>query len=165
MNPSSVHEPCDPESLSLSRFQAPLLLKGMVKAPIQHSEMAVGLNRIICGSGGLVTKSCPDLLRPHGLKPFQPGSMGFPRQEHWSALPFPYDLYTDLEQGLSLSKCGVILDGISLFLGTRPTMFSSPQDSILSALWGCCVLGLLPFIFFFLSWRVDIAGEEEGKTN
>ena len=94
-----------------------------------------------------------------------PLSMGFPRQEHWSALPFPYDLYTDLEQGLSLSKCGVILDGISLFLGTRPTMFSSPQDSILSALWGCCVLGLLPFIFFFLSWRVDIAGEEEGKTN
>ena len=83
-----------------------------------------------------------------------PLSMGFPRQEHWSVLPFPYDLYTDLEQGLSLSKCGVILDGISLFLGTRPTMFSSPQDSILSALWGCCVLGLLPFIFFFLSWRL-----------
>ena len=46
-----VHEPCDPQSLNLSRFQAPLLLKGMVKALTQHSEVAVGLNCIICGDG------------------------------------------------------------------------------------------------------------------
>ena len=78
--------------------------------------------------------------------------MGFPRWKHWSELPFPYNLYTDLEQGLSLSKGGVMLDGISLFLGTRPTMFSSPQDSILFALRGHCVLGLsaLYLLFFFL---------------
>ena len=96
-----------------------------------------------------------------------PLSMGFPRWKHWSELPFPYNLYTDLEQGLSLSKGGVMLDGISLFLGTRPTMFSSPQDSILFALRGHCVLGLsaLYLLFFFFNWRVDTAGEEEGKTN
>ena len=93
--------------------------------------------------------------------------MGFPRQEHWRELPFPHDLYTDLQQSLSLSKCGVMLNGISLILCTRPTMFSSPQDSILSALWGCCVLGLsaLYLLPFFFNWRVDTAGEEEGKMN
>ena len=33
-------------------------------------------------------KSCLT-LRPHGLQPQAPLSMGFSRQEHWSGLPFP----------------------------------------------------------------------------
>ena len=39
--------------------------------------------------GGFVTKSCLTLLWPHG--PCQaPLSMGFPRQELWNGLPFPF---------------------------------------------------------------------------
>ena len=39
----------------------------------------------------LVAKSCQTLLWPHGLTgaPQSPLSMGFPRQESWSGLPFP----------------------------------------------------------------------------
>ena len=32
---------------------------------------------------------CPTLLQPHGLQPAALLSMGFPRQEYWSGLPFP----------------------------------------------------------------------------
>ena len=35
--------------------------------------------------------SCVQLLLPHGLYPHQaPLSMGFPRQEYWNELPFPF---------------------------------------------------------------------------
>ena len=38
----------------------------------------------------LFAKSCPTLLQPHGTAAHQsPLSMGFPRQEYWSGLPFP----------------------------------------------------------------------------
>ena len=40
----------------------------------------------------LVTPLCPTLLWPHGLQPARLlpwKSMGFPRQEYWSGLPFP----------------------------------------------------------------------------
>ena len=38
----------------------------------------------------LFTKSCPTLLQPHGTVAHQsPLSMGFPRQEYYSGLPFP----------------------------------------------------------------------------
>ena len=36
----------------------------------------------------LVAKSCPTLLQPHGVCQ-APLSMGSPRQEYWSGLPFP----------------------------------------------------------------------------
>ena len=38
--------------------------------------------------GGLVTKSCPTLVTPWTIA-LQAPSMGFPRQEYWSELPFP----------------------------------------------------------------------------
>ena len=41
------------------------------------------------GGGGLVTKSCPTLATPWTIALQAPLSMGFPRQEHWSGLPFP----------------------------------------------------------------------------
>ena len=41
------------------------------------------------GSGGLVAKSCPTLVTPWTVSHQAPMSMGFPRQEYWSGLPFP----------------------------------------------------------------------------
>ena len=38
-------------------------------------------------------QSCPT-QRPHGLQPTRlPLSLGFPRQEHWSGLPFPSPMH------------------------------------------------------------------------
>ena len=37
----------------------------------------------------LVSKSCPTLCNPMDLACQAPLSMGFPRQEYWSGLPFP----------------------------------------------------------------------------
>ena len=57
-------------------------------------EASIGVSlsvslRIICCCC-LVTNLCHILLQPHGLVAHQsPLSMGFPRQEYWSGLPFP----------------------------------------------------------------------------
>ena len=37
----------------------------------------------------LVAKSCPALATPWTVAGHAPLSMGFPRQEYWSGLPFP----------------------------------------------------------------------------
>ena len=40
--------------------------------------------------GWLRSLGLVQLLRPHGLQAYQvPMSVGFPRQEYWSGLPFP----------------------------------------------------------------------------
>ena len=44
-------------------------------------------------SCSLVTKSCPTLAAPWTVARQAPLSMGFPRQEHWSGLPFPYPMH------------------------------------------------------------------------
>ena len=41
------------------------------------------------GGGGLVTKSCLTLETLWTVAHQAPLSMGFPRQEYWSELPFP----------------------------------------------------------------------------
>ena len=41
------------------------------------------------GGGGSVTKLCSTLGSPWTVALQAPLSMGFPRQEHWSGLPFP----------------------------------------------------------------------------
>jgi len=41
---------------------------------------------VICG---LVAKSCPTLVTPWTVAHQAPLSMGFPRREYWSGLPFP----------------------------------------------------------------------------
>ena len=43
----------------------------------------------ISGGGGLVTKSCSTLVTRWTVACQAPASMGFPRQEYWSGLPFP----------------------------------------------------------------------------
>ena len=50
---------------------------------IQQSESVVG-------GGGLVTKLCPTLVTQRTVAHQAPMSMGFPRQEYWSGLPFPF---------------------------------------------------------------------------
>ena len=40
-------------------------------------------------SGGLLAQSCPILVTPWTVAYQAPLSMGFPRQEYWSGLPFP----------------------------------------------------------------------------
>ena len=39
---------------------------------------------------GLVAQSCPTLATPWTVARPAPLSMGFPRQEYWSGLPFPF---------------------------------------------------------------------------
>ena len=41
------------------------------------------------GCSGLVAKLYPTLVTPWTVARQAPLSMGFPRQEHWSGLPFP----------------------------------------------------------------------------
>ena len=41
------------------------------------------------GGGGLVAKSCLTLVTPWTVAHQAPLSMGFPKQECWSGLPFP----------------------------------------------------------------------------
>ena len=47
---------------------------------------------LIGSGGGLVAKSCPALATPWTVAHQAPLSMGFPRQEYWSGLPFPSPL-------------------------------------------------------------------------
>ena len=44
------------------------------------------------GSGGFVIKSCLTFVTPWTVARQAPLSMGFPRQEYWSGLPFPWAL-------------------------------------------------------------------------
>ena len=41
----------------------------------------------------LVAKLCPTLATPPTVAHQAPLSMGFPRQEYWSGLPFPFPEY------------------------------------------------------------------------
>jgi len=44
---------------------------------------------MLIAGGGLVAKWCPTLVIPWTVALQALLSMGFPRQEHWSGLPFP----------------------------------------------------------------------------
>ena len=44
---------------------------------------------LLYGGGGLVAKWCPTLATPWSVACQVPLSVGFPRQESWSGLPFP----------------------------------------------------------------------------
>ena len=57
------------------------------------NSYCVSCTSCACG-GGLVPKSCPTLAIPWAIAHQAPLSMGFPKQEYWSGLPFssPGDL-------------------------------------------------------------------------
>ena len=57
----------------------------MMSCVIFKTERSV----LIDGGGGLVAKECSALVTPQTVAHQAPLSMGFPRQEHWSGLPFP----------------------------------------------------------------------------
>ena len=83
------------------------LLKGESRSLLERSlTISTGANKSMCAGGmhlnicafassvydgdGLVTKSCPWTLVTLWTVVYQaPLSMRFPRQEHWSGLPFP----------------------------------------------------------------------------
>ena len=46
-------------------------------------------SRLWCGSGDIVTNSCPILATPWTVAHQASLSMGFPRQEYWSGWPVP----------------------------------------------------------------------------
>ena len=58
-------------------------------------------------SGGLVAKSCSDSCDPMDCAHQARLSMGFPRQEYWSGLPFPCPIYIYIH--IPLSFAGEIL--------------------------------------------------------
>ena len=78
----------------------------------------------IGGGGGLVTKLCLNLATTWIVACQAPLSMGFPRQEYWSGLPYPFP--GDLpDPGVEMSSA---LQVDCLHLATR----EAPLDSILS---------------------------------
>ena len=56
------------------------------------SQVTMFSCQISCG-GGLITKLCPIFTAPWPVACQAPLSMGFPRQECWSGLPFPTPFY------------------------------------------------------------------------
>ena len=81
-----------------------------------------------------VTSVVLDSLQPHGLKPARLLlSMGFPRQEHWSGVPFsPWgDLFHSGIEPVSLALAGrfftIVSPGMPLYLTLRITISSTSQ--------------------------------------
>ena len=60
-----------------------LVRKIYMTAPVPH------LGKIDKG-GGLVARLCPTLATPWTIAHQASLSMGFPRKEYWSGLPFPF---------------------------------------------------------------------------
>ena len=55
--------------------------------------MYININICIYGGAGLVAKLCLILATPWTVAHQAPLSMGFPRKEYWSGLPFPSPEY------------------------------------------------------------------------
>ena len=63
--------------------------------------------------GGLVTKMCPTLATPWTVAHQAPLSVGFPKQEYWSGLPFPFQgifLTQELNSSLPLQADSLLLE-------------------------------------------------------
>ena len=81
--------------------------------------------KLLCISGGgngLVTKSCLIFAAPWSVAYLGPLSMGFPKQEYWSGLPFlsPRDLPNPGIESVSLASPA--LHGNSLPLSHREAL-------------------------------------------
>ena len=72
------------------------------------------MNVCIHGGGGdLVAQSCPTLETPWTATRRAPLSMGFPKQEHWSGLPFPFSGYLS-DPGIKLASPALQGDSLPL---------------------------------------------------
>ena len=67
------------------------------------------------GGGGLVIKSCPTLRTPWTVAHQAPLSMGFPNQEYWSGLPFPFPDLPDSRIELDSCIAGSLLHCSQIF--------------------------------------------------
>ena len=108
-------EPCKADICRTPKFRLSEAVERPPKPFQKYPFWALRPELFLCGSKCIlalspkecmcvcsVAKLCPNLLRPYGVVAHQaPLSMGFSRQEYWSALPFPSprDL---LEPGIKL---------------------------------------------------------------
>ena len=89
--------------------------------------------------GGLVAKLCPTLLTPWTVARWAPLSVGFPRREYWSGLPFPSP--GDLPNP-GIKPVSPALQGDSLLLSHRGSPICDciaawyPKTSVFSAIKG-----------------------------
>ena len=80
-----------PHALNFSQHQVAKVLE----LQLQHlglllfPKFQAALDSNSLSGSGLVAQSCPTLETPWTLARQAPLSMGFPRQEYWSGLPFP----------------------------------------------------------------------------
>ena len=81
---------CRPSCHSFGPVYVPLPQTFVLGFPVLYlpdSSQAIHTKWMIkFEGGGLVTESCPTLWTPQDCSPL---SMGFPRREYWSGLPFP----------------------------------------------------------------------------
>ena len=75
----------------------------------------------------------------NGLQPPRPPSMGFPRQEHWSGLPFPFQgIFPTQGTNLGLLHCRQIPYHLSHQGSLALVVLFSNQNY--PALWDTCIL-------------------------
>ena len=117
----------------------------------------MGLPRVLCSV--LVAESCPTLVTPWTVAHQAPLSMGFPRQEYWSGLPFPSPggSYQPGDQThicfaggfftAELRQCLVLTTSctdmtVAGGIGAQP--YPLPSEGSFYCLQGCCHSGCLP---------------------
>ena len=72
--------------------------------------------------GGLVAKLCPTLVTPWTVACQTPLSMGFPRQEYWNGLPFPF-LGDLLDPGIEPRSTALQVDSLPSALPKKPSFY------------------------------------------
>ena len=68
------------------------MLSKIILIPITIIRRVFGnfIKDVLGDGGGLLAKSCPILATPWTVAPQVLLCMGFPMQEYWSGLPFPF---------------------------------------------------------------------------
>ena len=89
MQNNGYHSPLCRVSMSLCSDTLHLLPSREVTLPASETELLCDQLWATCGDGGLITQLCPTLVTPWTVAHQALLSMGFPRQEYWSGLPFP----------------------------------------------------------------------------
>ena len=105
--------------LSGFKIEVQLIYKTVLLSGIQQSDSVIHKY----GGGGVVAKSCLTLVTPWTVACQVPLSMGFPRQQYWSGVPFPYP-YVNIANAECLTT---LLNQTYLIL----------QGFLISNLWSC----------------------------
>ena len=109
-----------------------------------------------------VAQSCPTLATPWTAAHQAPPSMGFSRQEYWSALPLPSPSSIALRIKSKLLTAHQALHGIGL--PTLSSLYLTPQSASIFVLQACGTFcpfslscSLSPQDFFFLHCSKDLS--------